>query len=156
MAYGQIPYKTIVNYFEAAANAHAYVNSFGHGSLDYLDAKSQNVLYPYLFLRPLQSPGYDQDTRQRLLNFELYSLDVPTLSNQDPLDIMSLTETVLYDIGSYFNWGPPSEDQTLGYQLDYTAIVPALEAFNDRAYGWVGNLTITTKGTYNYCDFPTS
>ena len=154
MAYGFIPYKNIVNQFQIAADSHQYVSTFHHGSIDLLDAKSQNVAYPYVFLRPLTSPGYNEDTRLRTLAFELYALDVPTLSNQDPIDIMSNMEMVLYDIGAYFNWGPPSDNQTYGYDLTFQNIVPTLEAFNDRAYGWVANITIETKGTYDYCDFP--
>ena len=154
MAYGFITYKTVVDYFEAAANAHQYVQTFGHGGLDQLDAKSQNVAYPYVFLRPITSPGYNEDTRIRTLAFELYALDVPKLSNTEPLDIMSRMEMVLLDIGGYFNWGPPSDNQTEGYDLTFTSIIPTLEAFNDRAYGWVANITVDTKGTYDYCDYP--
>ena len=51
------PYSQVVQLFEDAANARKYVNSFAHGSLDYLDASSQNVKYPYVFLRPMQSIG---------------------------------------------------------------------------------------------------
>lgn len=155
MAYGFISYKKIVDTFQQAADAHEYISTFGHGSLDYLDAKSQNVLYPYLFLRPLTSPGYNEETRERTLTFELYALDVPTLANQEPIEIMSNMEQVLYDIGAYFNWGPPSDDQSLGYNLVFNNIIPTLEAFNDRAYGWVANINLLTKGTYTYCDYPT-
>lgn len=154
MAYGFISYSNIVSNFQAAADAHKYVASFAHGSIDYLDAKSQNVAYPYVFLRPLTSAGYDEDTRLRTLAFELYALDVPTLKNQEPIDIMSNMEMVLYDIGGYFNWGPPSDNQTYGYDLKFLSIIPTLEAFNDRAYGWVANITVDTKATYDYCDFP--
>jgi len=151
---GFITYKTIVEDFERAANLHQYVASFGHGSIDNLDARSQNVAYPYVFLRPLQSPGYNEDTRFRTLSFELYCLDIPKLSNQDPIQIMSNMEQVMYDIGSYFNWGPPSDNQSLGYDLIFNSIVPTLEAFNDRAYGWVGNINVQTVGTYNFCIYP--
>ena len=76
-------YKQIVEYFEDAANKHLAVNSFGHGSLDYLDARSQNVQYPYVFLRPLTSPGYNEDTRIKTLSFELYDvLDYQDLINK--------------------------------------------------------------------------
>ena len=151
-----ITYKTIVNDFKAACDAHLYVASFAHGSIDFLDASSQNIAYPYVFLRPLQSAGYSEDTRLRTLSFELYVLDIPKLSTQSPVDIMSITEQVLYDIGSYFNYGPPSDNQSLGYDYTMTNIVPALEAFQDRCYGWVGNISIQTAGTYNYCDYPQS
>jgi hypothetical protein len=67
---------------------------------------------------------------------------------------MSRTETVLYDLASYFEYGPPSNDQALGYMFRFTNIVPALEAFNDRAYGWMGNIEIETMGLYDYCSYP--
>ena len=50
--------ENIVQTFRSAADAHEYVNSFAFGSIDYLDSSSQNIKYPYVFLRPLQSPGY--------------------------------------------------------------------------------------------------
>lgn len=149
-----VPYKDIVQKFQDACTAHVYVKSFAHGTLDYLDSSSQNVVYPYVFLRPLVSPGYSQDTKIRELAFELYALDVPRLSNETPVDIMSRMETVLYDIGSYFNYGPPDDNQALGYDLVITNITPVNEAFNDRAFGWMGNVGIQTMGTYNYCDYP--
>lgn len=149
-----ITYKDIVNQFQQAADAHLYVASFAHGSLDYLDASSQNIEYPYVFLRPMTSPGYDQDTRLRELTFELYCLDVPKLSNESPVDVMSRMEGLIYDIGSWFTWGPASDNQSLGYDIVITNIIPTLEAFNDRAYGWVGNINIQTVGTYDYCDYP--
>ena len=151
---GFISYNSIVNQFQQATNAHLYVSTFAHGSLDYLDASSQNIAYPYVFLRPMSSPGYSEDTRLRILTFELYCLDVPTLANQDPIEIMSRMETLIYDIGSWFTWGPPTDNQSLGYDITINNIVPALEAFNDRAYGWVGSIQIETVGTYNYCDYP--
>ena len=142
------PYSQVVQLFEDAANAHKYVNSFAHGSLDYLDASSQNVKYPYVFLRPMQSIGLLDNVRT--LTFELYCLDIPKLSNESPVDIMSRMEQVLYDIGSYFNRG--DYQQTIQFQL--TNIVPVAEAFNDRAYGWMGNTNILEQGYWNYCIFP--
>jgi len=144
----QYSYKKIVSIFEDAANAHQGVNTFGFGSIDYLDAKSQNVLYPYVFLRPLTSPGLNLSIRN--LNFELYCIDVPTLANQEPIDIMNNMEQVLYDMISYFNTGP--YQQEIGISLNN--IIPTLEAFNDRAYGWVGNIVVQTDGAWNYCNFP--
>ena len=67
-------YYQIVNTIKDAADAHDYVASFAHGSIDYLDAQSQNVAYPYVFLRPITSIGYDQDTRLKTTTFELYFL----------------------------------------------------------------------------------
>ena len=62
--------ENVVGMFRDAANKHVYVQSFAFGSLDYLDSSSQNIKYPYVFLRPLNSPGYSQDTRLRILSFE--------------------------------------------------------------------------------------
>lgn len=141
-------YKQVVDLFQTASNAHEYVNSFAHGSLDYLDSSSQNVIYPYVFLRPMQSIGLLENVRT--LTFELYCLDVPKLSTESPVDIMSRMEQVLYDLGSYFNRGP--QQQNIQFQL--INIVPVAEAFNDRAYGWMGNTNIITSGYWDYCTFP--
>ena len=149
-----ITYKTVVQKVADACSAHEYIASFNHGSIDFLDASSQDITYPYVFLRPLQSSGYSQDTRLMVRTFELYALDTPRLSNESPLDVLSRMETTILDIGAYFNWGPPSDDQTQGFSLDFQSIIPTLEAFGDRCYGFVGNITISTMGTYSYCNFP--
>ncbi len=146
--------ETIVQTFRDAATAHEYVNAFAFGSIDFLDSSSQNIKYPYVYLRPLNSPGYSQDTKLRILTFELYALDVPKLSNQSPEAVMSKMETVLYDFGGYMNWGPPSDDQSKGVSYDINGITPTLEAFNDRVYGWVATIQFTESGIYDYCNFP--
>ena len=146
--------ENVVGMFRDAANKHVYVQSFAFGSLDFLDASSQNIKYPYVFLRPLNSPGYSQDTRLRILAFELYCLDVPRLQNQSPEAVMSKMEEVLYDFGGYFNWGPPSDDQQKGISYDLLSITPTLEAFQDRVYGFVGNVQLSESGIYDYCVFP--
>lgn len=146
--------ESIVQTFRDVADAHLYVNSFAFGSIDYLDASSQNIKYPYVFLRPLQSPGYSQDTRLRILAFELYALDVPKLSNQSPEGVMSKMEQVLYDFGGYLNWGPPSDNQSNGVSYDIQSITPTLEAFMDRVYGYVATIQYTESGIYDYCNFP--
>ena len=146
--------ESVVQVFRDTADAHEYVNSFAFGSIDYLDSSSQNIKYPYVFLRPLQSPGYSQDTRLRILSFELYALDVPKLSNQSPEGVMSKMEQVLYDFGGYLNWGPPSDNQTDGVSYDIQSITPTLEAFMDRVYGFVATIQYTESGIYDYCNFP--
>ena len=146
--------ENVVQTFRDAADQHEYVNSFAFGSLDFLDSSSQNIKYPYVFLRPLNSPGYSQDTRLRVLSFELYALDVPKLSNQSPEAVMSKMETVLYDFGGYLNWGPPSDNQTNGVSYDIQSITPTLEAFMDRVYGFVGTIQYSESGIYDYCNFP--
>lgn len=143
-------YKDIVNLFEAATTAHIPTKTFAEGTLDYLDASSQNVLYPYMFLRPLSSPGLNLDTNTRTLTFELYSIDVPKVSNESPVDVKSRTELYLYDIISYFRDGP--QQQTLWCEL--LNITPVNEAFNDRAFGWVATIQVNEPAVYNYCNFP--
>ena len=141
-------YRQIVDMFASAAEQHLAINTFGTGPLDYLDAKSQNVTYPYMFLRPMSSPGLNNNTRT--LNFELYSLDVPALSDESALDVMSNTETYLYDIGAWFNRG--TDQQNIQYVMN--AITPVNEAFTDRVFGWAGSINIIVPFVYNYCNFP--
>ena len=141
-------YKEIVEYFEAGANAHLAIKSFASGPLSYLDAHSQNVRYPLIFLRPVESLGLLDNTRS--LTFEMYSLDVPKVSDENALLVMSNTELYLYDIGAYIRRGP--------YQqvMDFTMnnIIPVNEGFQDRVYGWVANVTYTEPAVYDYCNFP--
>ena len=89
-------YKEIVTEFSASCAAHLAIKSFAEGALDYLDASSQNIKYPYIFLRPLTSPGINLDANgisgTRTLTFELYSLDIPKLSDASPVQIKSNTE----------------------------------------------------------------
>jgi len=142
-------YKQIVETFEAAATAHIPTKMFAEGAIDYLDANSQNIKYPFMFLRPLASAGLQNQTRT--LTFELYSLDVPKLSDQSPLLVKSNTELWLYDIISYLNYGPTS-DRNIACNL--VTMTPVNEAFNDRVYGWVAQIDVTEDGVYNYCNFP--
>lgn len=142
-------YKQIVEIFEAATTAHIPTKMFAEGAIDYLDANSQNIKYPFMFLRPLASPGLQNNTRT--LTFELYSLDVPKLSDQSPLLVKSNTELWLYDIIGYLNYGPTS-DRNIACNL--VNMTPVNEAFNDRVYGWVAQIDVTEDGVYNYCNFP--
>lgn len=144
-----VTYKQVVDTVQAAADAHLAIKSFAEGPISYLDSNSQNIRYPFMFLRPLNSPGLIGNIRT--LNFELYSLDVPKLSNESPVQIKSNTELFLYDILSYLRYGPTAQ-----YTMDFSlsSIVPVNEGFNDRAFGWVGNISVTSEGIYNYCNFP--
>lgn len=144
-----VTYKQIVDTVQDACNSHLAIKSFAEGSISYLDAHSVNIAYPFVFLRPLSSPGISD--RVRTLNFELYSLDVPKLSNESPVDLKSRTEIFLYDVLGYLRYGPTNE-----YSLDFTlsSITPVDEGFQDRAYGWVGGISVTTNGTYDYCNYP--
>jgi hypothetical protein len=147
-------YYDVVNEFSASCAAHLAIKTFAEGALDYLDASSQNVKYPYIFLRPLTSPGINLNANgisgTRTLTFELYSLDVPNLSNASPLQIKSNTEQYIYDIISWFNLGDVQRTQFITLQN----ITPVDEAFNDRAYGWVGVLNFTDTAVLDYCAFP--
>ena len=144
-----VTYKQTVDTVQQAADAHLAIKSFAEGSISYLDAHSQNIAYPFLFMRPLSSPGLVNNTRT--LNFELYMLDVPKLSNESPLDLKSRTELMLYDVLSYLRYGPTAQ-----YTMDFTltSITPVDEGFQDRAYGWVAGVSITSEGIYNYCNYP--
>jgi len=147
-------YKQVVETFQSASNAHLAIKAFAEGSLDYLDASSQNIKYPYIFLRPLTSPGINLSANgisgTRSLTFEMYSLDVPLLSDASPLKIKSDTEQYIYDIISYFNLGSVQQTEWLTLQN----ITPVDEAFNDRAYGWVAVLNYNDTYVLDYCAFP--
>ena len=147
-------YFDIVNEFSSSCAEHLAINSFAEGAIDFLDASSQNVKYPYVFLRPLTSPGINLNANgisgTRTLTFELYSLDVPTLKNASPLQIKSNTEQYIYDIIAYFNLGDVQRTEFITLQN----ITPVDEAFNDRAYGWVGVLNFTDAAVLDYCAFP--
>jgi len=141
-------YKEIVEYFEAGANAHLAIKSFASGPLSYLDAHSQNVRYPLIFLRPVESLGLLDNTRS--LTFEMYSLDVPKVSDENALLVMSNTEQYMYDMGAYIRRG--TEQQTMDFTM--TNLIPVNEAFQDRVYGWVSTIEYTEPAVYNYCNFP--
>ena len=147
-------YREVVTEFSASCASHLAIKSFAEGALDYLDASSQNVKYPYIFLRPLTSPGINLNPNgisgTRTLTFELYSLDVPKLSDASPLNIKSATEQYIYDIISYFNLGAVQQTEFITLQN----ITPVDEAFNDRAYGWVAVLNYTDTAVLDYCAYP--
>jgi len=148
-------FKTIVELFQSACNKHAGVNTFYYGTLNKLDSTSQNVEYNYVFLRPLASTGLvinaNGQAATHSLTFELYSLDVPKLTEEDYLQVMSDTEIIIYDLLSDFNLG--ANQQNLWCTLN--TIVPVSEAFNDRVYGWVATVTVNEPGILDYCVFPT-
>jgi hypothetical protein len=147
-------YKEIVEQFEAACNAHLAIKAFAEGSIDYLDASSQNIKYPYIFLRPVASPGINLNENgisgTRSLTFELYSLDIPKLSDASPLKLKSDTEQYIYDLISYFNLGSVQQTEWITLQ----GILPVDEAFEDRAYGWVATITFNDTYVLDYCAFP--
>ena len=143
-----IPYRDIVAKFTDACNEHIQINSFDTGTLDYLDASSQNTIYPYVYLRPIGSTGISGNVRS--LTFELYSLDIPKLSQESPVELLSDSETRIYDIVAYFNRGGSQQD----YEVTMSAITPVNEAFNDRAFGWVSVINVLTPYKLDYCNYP--
>jgi hypothetical protein len=147
-------YAQVVETFAAACNAHLAINAFAEGSLDYLDASSQNIRYPYIFLRPITSTGIVLNDNgisgTRQLTFEMYSLDIPTLKNASPLKLKSDTEQYIYDLIAYINLG--SQQQTEWCTLNN--ILPVDEAFEDRAYGWVATINYNDAYVLDYCAFP--
>ena len=143
-------YKDIVGYFEEACDKHLGIASFAEGAIDYLDSNSQNIKYPFVFLRPLVSPGITTNTRS--LVWEMYTLDVPKLSNESPIDVKSRTELLQYDVMSYINYGPVNDTNWM--TLTMANLTPVNEAFNDRVYGWVSQVTVAEAGIFNYCFYP--
>ena len=147
-------YHDVVTEFSASCAAHLAIKSFAEGAIDYLDASSQNVKYPYIFLRPITSTGIVLNDNgisgTRSLTFEIYSLDVPNLKEASPLQIKSNTEQYIYDIISWFNLGDVQRTQW----ITLNNITPVDEAFNDRAYGWVATLNYNDTAVLDYCAFP--
>jgi hypothetical protein len=147
-------YAGIVNQFQTACNEHLAINFFSSGTLDKLDAASQNVPYPYAFLRPLSSQGINLNANgisgTRSLTFELYMLDVPKLTDTDYTKLLSQTETYLYDIIAYFNLGAIQQD----FFCTLQSITPVNEAFNDRVCGWVATIVVNTDYVLDFCNFP--
>lgn len=146
-----INYQEIVNLFELAVGENNFYKGFGHGSIDNLDSAVNNG-YPLMFMRPLSSPGLSgQDGRVRTLTFEIYSLDVPKLSDQDRRISLSNTEQGLYDIYGYILDGPVQQD----FDMSFNNITPLIEAFGDKASGWVANINLdSTASGISYCNIP--
>ena len=144
-----IPYMNIVELFQTACDAHLSIASFENGTIDFLDASSQSRKYPYVFLRPMSSLLTD---RIRTLSFELYSLDIPKTKTQSNLELMSDTEMYIYDLMAWFNFQTASNYKTIGMEL--TNCVPVNEGFQDRVFGWVGSVDVTSPFALDYCDYP--
>jgi len=149
-----LTYAQIVGIFQSASLGMASINTFAEGDLEALDATSQNVVYPYIFLRPLSSQGMFNTSigtsGYRTITFELYSMDVPPLDESNRLSVMSNTEQYIYDIISYVNLGSTQQRDW----ITLNNITPLSEAFNDRVYGWVATLNFNTQGVYDYCAYP--
>jgi len=144
-----ITYEQIVGQFQLACDQHLAIASFDTGTIDYLDASAVNRLYPYVFLRPLSTI---QANRVRTLSFELYSLDQPKVASSSNTQVISNTEIYIYDILSWFNFGPTARQQT--YQVDMVNGLPVNEAFQDRLFGWMATVNVVTPWVEDYCNYP--
>jgi hypothetical protein len=149
MANVNLTYRDVINAWSDAATAHLQIASFDHGTLDYLDASSQERKYPYIFMRPLSAVVAE---RVKTYNFEVYSLDIPKISSGNNLDVVTNTETYIYDLVAWFNFGPAVRQQY--YDVNITTVVPVNEAFQDRLFGWVGTVDVTTPFNLDYCSYP--
>jgi hypothetical protein len=141
-------YKQIVEIFQQAADKHVAIKSFATGPLSFLDSNNQNIRYPFIFLRPITSLGLVGNIRS--LTFELYSLDVPKVSDDSPIQVMSNTEQFLYDVGAFIRRGEFQQD----LDFEMVNIVPVNEAFQDRVYGWVSTVNVSSPEVYDLCNYP--
>lgn len=141
-------YEDIIDDFRTACTDHTGIQSFETGTIDFLDASAVNKVYPYMYLRPVSSPGLANNTRT--LSFELFSLDLPTLSNESPVTLISTTERFIYDIMAFFNRGPEQQS----YEVVMTSLSPVNEAFQDRVFGWVATIDVIVPYYLDFCNFP--
>ena len=152
MAYpnNNLTYRNIIEEFETACSESLAVATFDTGTIDFLDANAVNKNYPYIYLRPVSSQGVVD--RVKTLTFELYSMDIPSLQDQSPVRVLSETEQRIYDTIAWFNFGPSERQQV--YEVSMTDLSPVNEAFQDRVFGWVATIDVTTPFNWNYCDYP--
>ena len=147
-------YQTIVDQFRTACAEHLAINEFGEGSIDRLDSLTQNVKYPFAFLRPVTSQGMVLNQNgvsgARALNFEFIMMDIPQLTDTDVLKLQSQCEIYIYDIIAYLNLGQYQQSE----YITLNNITPLYESFNDRVAGWNANITVNTYGTLDFCNFP--
>ena len=144
-----VRYEEIVNLVQSRCDAHLAIASFDTGTIDYLDSSAVNRKFPYIFLRPMSSLVAD---RTRTLGFELYSLDIPKLKSSSHVQLLADTEMYVYDLMSYFTFGPTTIQQN--YDMVVNDCVPVMEGFQNRVYGWVANIDIVTPFNLNYCVYP--
>lgn len=138
-----ISYTQIVNNLKTAASSLVAVNTTGFGSIDKLDADAQNALYPYVFFRPLTSPGItfgNQMIGPRVLTFEMYVMSMPHQIDSDFLDVMSNMELIGYNVLSDFYDG--NYENVMNVQV--STLTPLNEAFQDRVAGWVFTFNVIT------------
>jgi len=148
-------YQQTVGLFQEACQKHLAIKSFNSGPIDLLDSATQDIEFPYIFLRPLTGTGLRLNTNgyggTNVRNFEIYSLDIPHLTDGvENIKILSDTEQYLYDIIAYFNFGV--NQQTCFINVISTTALH--EAFNDRATGWVSQIQVTSPYVLDYCNYP--
>lgn len=149
MANVNLTYRDVVNAWQEAANAHLQIASFDTGTIDFLDASSEDRRFPFVFMRPLSAVVNE---RVKTYNFEVYSLDVPKIKSGNNIEVITNTETYIYDLVAWFNFGPASRQQY--YDVVINNAAPVNEAFEDRVFGWVANINITTPFNLDYCNYP--
>lgn len=145
-----ISYSEVIELFTSASNENLSISTFDTGTIDFLDANAVNKTYPYIYLRPISSPGVVD--KVRTLTFELYSMDVPKLSDESPVDTISDCEERIYQLIAWFNRGATSRQQT--YDVTMTDLSPVNEAFQDRVFGWVATIEVASPWNWDYCDYP--
>jgi hypothetical protein len=148
--YKNVPYSEVIDLFISASTDNLSIATFDTGTIDFLDANAVNKNYPYIYLRPVSSPGVVD--KVRTLTFELYSMDVPTLSDQSPVNLLSACEERIYQLLAWFNRGDKDIQQS--YDITITDLSPVNEAFQDRVFGWVATIEVATAWNWNYCDYP--
>ena len=145
-----INYSKIIQQFTTACQENLGISTFDTGTIDFLDANAVNKNYPYIYLRPISSPGVVD--KVRTITFELYSMDVPKLSNQSPVELLSECEERIYQLLAWFNQGETEIQQV--YDVTITDLSPVNEAFQDRVFGWVATIEVATPWVWDYCDYP--
>lgn len=138
-----LSYSQIVNNLKTSANNLTAVNTTGFGTIDKLDADTQNAFYPYVFFRPLSSPGIQfgqQMVGPRTLTFEMYVMSMPYQTDEDYLSVMSNCEQIGYNVLSDFFDG--NYDDIMEVQVN--TLTPLNEAFQDRVVGWVFTMNVIT------------
>ena len=145
-----INYSKIIQQFTTACQENLGISTFDTGTIDFLDANAVNKNYPYIYLRPISSPGVVD--KVRTITFELYPMDVPKLSNQSPVELLSECEERIYQLLAWFNQGETEIQQV--YDVTITDLSPVNEAFQDRVFGWVATIEVATPWVWDYCDYP--
>jgi len=141
-----ISYSQVVNNLKTSALNLTTVNMVGFGTIDKLDADAQNATYPYVFFRPLSSPGIrfgTQMTGPRVLTFEMYVMSLPYQTDTDYLDVMSNCEQIGYNVVTDFFDG----NYEYLHNIQVNTLTPLNEAFQDRVVGWVFTMDVVTDSS---------